>query len=52
MARAKTDDSTTAPSPRPPTSQERADLLLMRYRLQRNAGIPVHLIDLREGDGQ
>jgi hypothetical protein len=31
------------PAPRPPTSQQRADELLMRWRLARAAGIPAHL---------
>jgi hypothetical protein len=30
----------TAPAPRPPTPQEGADELLMRWRLARAAGVP------------
>ncbi len=42
MARAKDDITQDCPAlpPRIPTSQERADELLMRWRLARVAGIP------------
>jgi hypothetical protein len=34
---------TDSPPPRLPTAQERADELLMRWRLERAAGLPPHL---------
>jgi hypothetical protein len=43
MAQVNSENSTTVPTgppPRPPTPQERADELLMRWRLARAAGIP------------
>jgi hypothetical protein len=42
MARANPDNSMTTP-PQPPTSQERGDELLMRWRLARAAGVPAEL---------
>jgi hypothetical protein len=42
MARANPDNSITTP-PQPPTSQERGDELLMRWRLARAAGVPADL---------
>jgi DNA-binding response OmpR family regulator len=48
MAQVDSESTTAAPKsgalpPRSPTSQERADELLMRWRLARAAGIPPHL---------
>lgn len=40
MNQVDSDNSTAMSAPRPPTSQERADELLMRWRLARVAGIP------------
>ncbi len=41
MSQAKTDPSIPArAAPRPPSSQERADELLQRWRLARAAGVP------------
>jgi hypothetical protein len=40
MAEADLTLTTTTPY-RPPTSQERADELLMRWRLEKAAGVPV-----------
>jgi hypothetical protein len=37
--------------PRPPTSQERADLLLQRWRLGRSLGLPpAFRLSLEDGD--
>ena len=42
MAQVDSEDTPARPAlpPRPPTSQQRADELLMRWRLARAAGIP------------
>ena len=37
MARSDAENSINTPAPRPPTSQERGDNILMRYRLARAA---------------
>jgi hypothetical protein len=46
MAQVDSENSTATPSPRPPTPQERADELLMRWRLARATGVPAdHRLD-------
>jgi hypothetical protein len=42
MAENQNTEERPTPPPRPPTSQERGDHLLMLWRLRRAAGIPAH----------